>query len=80
MKPEELIKAVRLEFGYSKYQHVDPDRQQKIEDEIVAILEKQIPRKPVGWDEDCGECGYTLDDYPNVCPNCGQTVDWGDQI
>ena len=56
-----------------------------------ALIEKQIPKKPIPQDEDCLECpncdsfiGYASeckDEHYRVeyCPNCGQKLDWGDE-
>lgn len=59
-------------------------------DRIIEALEKQIPKEPIPQDEDCLECpncdsfiGYASeckDEHYRVeyCPNCGQSLKWGE--
>lgn len=49
--------------------------------ELVEILEKQIPKKPVGLN--CPRCGFNGIDNSwwvfAYCPECGQAIDWSDE-
>ncbi len=47
----------------------------------IEALEKQVPKKPCGWDNECFDCTQHLDEYehPNYCPNCGQKIDWSEE-
>ena len=46
---------------------------------VWECIDKQIPEKPIGWNDKCYACGEHLSvfyDHPNYCPNCGQKINW----
>ena len=56
-------------------------------DLVISALEKQIPKKPLGIENDnrygcvleCFECKTILsgsEERPLYCPECGQKIDW----
>lgn len=53
-------------------------------DVIKTVLEKEIDEPVDEMDEFyeslCPKCSYLLDDTFQYCPNCGQRLDWGNDI
>ena len=42
-------------------------------------IDKQMAQKPIGWNNDCWDCGESVSGFestPRYCPNCGQKIDW----
>ena len=97
MKPEEIIKyleMVRPTENYShtfsvsvgKTRHFGPGSQLNKDvstaiDLAIAALEKQVPKKVDGEDDEkiCTVCDEDiLSYYANYCDNCGQKLDWSD--
>lgn len=57
-----------------------------LRDEVVKLLEKQIPLMPITngstilWDGDiyCHDCGWHIVRESNYCPHCGRAIKWMD--
>lgn len=43
-----------------------------------GYLEKLKPMKPIGWNNECWNCGTFVSARENYCPICGQAIDWED--
>jgi hypothetical protein len=52
----------------------------EFETAVMDALEKAKPRKPVGFNNECWDCGNYLDAgvVPLYCPSCGQAIDWNE--
>ncbi len=89
MNPKEIIERcnnmiVRLE--YEAYGKQNPEAIKDINtlDEIIEIVEKRLPLKPMQPEMDmdgsasipCGNCGEELRKMYDYCPWCGQKIDW----
>lgn len=47
-----------------------------------GYLERLKPMKPIGWNNECWNCGVHLNVYdarPDFCPSCGQKIDWSEE-
>jgi hypothetical protein len=55
-----------------------------LRDEIVKLLEKQIPLVPhtdgstILWNGNiyCRDCGWSIVRESNYCPHCGRAINW----
>ena len=50
---------------------------------IESALNLQLPKKPEGFNDGCWGCGEFLSafyDHANYCPNCGQAIDWTEEL
>ena len=84
MSNEEAIEVLKAAKGYIKYGGIA-----EAADVAISALEKQIPKKPEYssdgyapdgaevWDAHCPNCEHELD-IEDICPNCGQAIDWSD--
>ena len=91
MTPQEAIewlKAIEAKYVHGGDEAFDNKRKTAINTAISA-LEKQIPKKLDGKDEDdlvcgCHKCGEVNalwkmnGDRNRYCGNCGQAIDWSD--
>jgi hypothetical protein len=85
-KYEQAFSEIMLSTLYD----VDISKQYKIIKKLVerTILKKTIPRyfitMPSNLEEyggaDCPVCGLFLEDEYQYCPDCGQALDWSDEL
>lgn len=86
MKPEEAIwhyNALK-EHYLSSMSFLVRDRTDEISKEVIAMLEKQIPKKPERLNTfrsigKCGGCERVISTRTAsvYCQHCGNKVDWG---
>lgn len=87
MTPHEAIQFLKETIAGC---HILRDRQLKaVCEESINALEKQIPKKPIdktleydGYYGKCPDCKKVIYDYKdrNRCYNCGQALDWRDEV
>ena len=90
MKPEEAIRHYKALHEDYKSTMVDyyKERFDEVGEEVVALLEKQIPWKPtlIGFNDclsaiyecKCETTPRLLYKEHKFCPECGQKLDWGE--
>lgn len=89
MNPKEIIERcndmiVRLEYEAYGEQNSEAIKDINTLDEIIEIVEKQVPLKPMQPEMDihdgviipCGYCGGEVQRIHDYCPWCGQKIDW----
>ena len=79
MTPQEAIRLVYC------CMHVDDNDVLAARDMAISALERQIPKKPkdIGYFIEiyvCPCCDNSILLQPNFCENCGQALDWGDEV
>ena len=84
----EWLKSIKEKYIHGGDEDFDKKRKIAI-DIAISALEKRIPKKIDGKDEDdlvcgCHRCGEVNalwkmnGDRNNYCGNCGQAIDWSD--
>ena len=85
MTENEVIKEVRFNMSEIGLNDEAAKRVSEAKNIAVQALEKQIPKKP-DFTEDkefalCPCCnGNGLADKQKYCDNCGQKLDWSDEV
>ncbi len=94
MTDQDRKEALQYINNQLKYGYIDLDINEKNELEIIEeALEKQIPKKPLIWENrysfspspnddwgyECPCCGNQDIDYPEHHCTCGQALDWEEQ-
>ena len=89
MNPKEIIERCNdmiNRLAHEAYGEQNPEAIKDINtlDEIIEIVEMQVPLKPMQPEMDihdgviipCGYCGGELQRIHDYCPWCGQRIDW----
>lgn len=88
-KIKEILDRCKGRFGWVQI-HMDTEENYLLMPlaDLVDLLEKQIPKKPVvsddGWQIACPNCSATLiycihTSEIDCCDRCGQRLDWGNE-
>ena len=84
---------VRVRDSYSINHQQKAENQTELMNITIEALEKQIPKKPIYWEEqyydspvpndnwgyECPCCGNQDIDYPEHHCICGQALDWSEE-
>lgn len=79
-----MTKNEAIEYFYEVMEsgNIKNDLQQLVYETAIEALEKQIPKKPIDrcMFSECPNCGNVEIQDMAHCPDCGQALDWGENL